>query len=196
MAYLANPVQPLNLNGLPGQMTIGPKDILITYASRSWVPFWLVLKYLPGGVLGMIAFQVLSLLAFVALAALLLLHALRSRRLVGDTPLAAADPAGRLLLWMAGLTIIAVLLGALEQQFFADWTVFNSVGRYLVAAAPAAVPFYLYALASRFHDRPRAQAVLSAVLAVGMGFLAVDTVLLVRQFYTDHPDQPSVQRVA
>lgn len=171
-------------------VSVTPRYTALWYASTSWLPFWLVQFYAPGGgVRTAAAWQAVFLLVDAAVLVVLLLHASRARR--GEIEEKERDPAGRALLWAAGVAV-AFCVGALvQQQLFSDWNVVLSAGRYTVAAAPASALLFLFALSTLRGARRAAGAV-----AVVMFVFGLYAVLLVRQFYADHPAQPNVQRVA
>jgi len=188
--YLANPSQPIQPNGFPQPIVVTPLYTALWYASTAWTPFWLLQFYLPGFPQSAQAWQALFLLLDVFALLALFLHASKSRR--GETG-EPHDAGGRALLWAGGASLALCVLALLEQQFWSDWNVVNSPGRYLVVALPATSVLFLFAL-STMGKRP---APVAAALAVAAVMLAFDiySVVLVRRFYADHPAQDAVQRV-
>jgi hypothetical protein len=188
--YLVNPEQPIQPRGFPQPIVVTPLSTALWYASTSWLPFWLVQFYLPGGLQAAGAWQAVFLLLDIFALVLLLLHASRARR-EGET----RDPAGRALLWAAGSAIASCVLVLLQQQFYTDWNVVNSAGRYTVAAAPATALLFLFALSTLVRRPGQGQRTLAFAIAALMLAFDLYAVSRVRQFYADNPAQPAVQPI-
>ncbi len=173
-------------------MVLTPLSTALWYASTAWFPYWLVQFYLPGFPQAGPAWQALFLLVDVFALLLLYLHVSRSRRGLTGEP---HDPAGRTLLLAASASVGICVLLILEQQFYSDWNVINSAGRYITAAAPASTVLFLFAVSTLVRrPGPRGRAAAGLIAALMLAF-DLYTVSLVRRFYADNPAQPSVQRI-
>jgi hypothetical protein len=163
------------------------------YASTSWLPFWLVQFYLPGGLAAAPLWQRLFLALDVLVLLALFVHASRAKK----APAAAADPAGRTLLWAAAASVGFCVAVLVQQELWADWNVVLSAGRYTVAAVPASALLFLFAVSTTVaRATPRRQRIVALVIAAGMLAFDVYAAVLVRRFYAGNPAQPSVQPIA
>ena len=173
-------------------MALTPLSTALWYASTSWFPYWLVQFYLPGFSQAGPAWQALFLIIDVFVLLLLFLHVSRSRRgLTGE----AHDAPGRTLLLAASAAVGFCVLVVLEQQFYSDWNVVNSAGRYIIAALPASTLLFLFAFSTLVRGPGRSERVLAGGIAVMMVAFDLYTVSLVRRFYTDNPAQAAVQHI-
>ncbi len=173
-------------------LLVTPRYTALWYASTSWLPFWLVQFYAPGGgVRSAPAWQAVFLLVDVTILLALFLNASRARRCASVRE--GRDPSGRALLWASGAAVGFCVLTLVQQQLFSDWNVVLSAGRYTVAAAPASALLFLFAVSTLGRAR---RPIAAAILAAAMLAFGLYTVLLVRQFYADNPAQDAVQRVA
>ena len=174
---------------------ITPLFTALWYASTSWLPFWLVQFYLPGFPQASQKWQTLLLLMDVAVLLVLFLHASRTRR--SENGAARPDPAGRVLLWMAGLAVGTCVCALFQQQLYSDWNVVLSAGRYTVAAVPATSLLFLFAVATlvRAGRSARSSHVAAGAVAAALLLFDVYAVSLVQTFYRDNPRQDAVQPI-
>ena len=172
--------------------TFTPVITLLFWSATGWTPFWLIGRYLPGGMRGMEQNATYILVLDLVLGLALFENASQGRR--GLVP---RDPAARALLWGAGVGLGFMILVLFQQMFFVDWNVLQSSGRYTCAILPLTAVLFLAALTTLARRLPeRGQLALAGV--VGLGLLAASwhTTHLVAQFYTEFPHQPAYQRIA
>lgn len=176
-----------------GSPTIySPTIVLLFWAATGWTPFWLIGRYLDGGMPGMAQNAAYLLLVDLGLVLALFWGASQARR-----ALSPRDPVLRVLLWVAGLNIAFLLLVLLQQMFFVDWNVLQSAGRYLTSVAPSTALLVL-AAAVGVSRRLSIRGQQFAGVVLGLSLLAADfhSVTLLKQFYRDNPRQQKYQKIA
>lgn len=185
--FLGSGIRP---QGSPTQFT--PMIVVLFWSATGWTPFWLIGRYLDGGMPGMALNAAYILLADMVILLALFWGASQARR-----GLAPRDAVLRALLWAAGLNLVVLLAILLQQMFFVDWNVLQSAGRYLTAAAPTNALLLLAAAVAVTRKLPdRGQVVLGIVLAVGLLAVDLHSVSLVRRFYTEFAHQQTYQKIA
>lgn len=186
-------------------VSLNPRYTLLYFASTAWTPYWLIKYFLPypPGWNGQILWQMVAVLVDAAAGILLVMHALHARE-GKDT--SSADPAGRAVLWAAGLTVFVCVAATFEQQLYADWTVVLSPGRYIIASVAASALLFAFALSTMGERRQRlsasgtagggAGAFIAPLVLAGL-MLAFDiySAALVHRFYALTPTQPAVQPI-
>lgn len=185
----------LYLHGLPQPRPVPLRIVLSAISSTSWAPFWLIAPI--QGPVGGILHPLFFVLPFIVVI-LLFLHSSRQ----GKKPVTERenDPVGRALVWAAFSAVLFANTAVLYQIFYVDWSIINYAGRYLVSSAPAAALLLTFAVSTLpvlHHEthgvkRQRALAITFTVL---MFFFALWSALLVRRFYKENPEQPSVQPI-
>lgn len=185
--FLGSGIRP---QGSPTQFS--PIIVVLFWCATGWTPFWLIGRYLEGGMPGMAQNAAYILLADMAIVLALFWSGSQARR--GLAPRSTALWA---LLWAAGLNVLALLVILLQQMFFVDWNVLQSAGRYLTAVAPTNALLLLAAAVGVTQKlSPKGQTIAGIVLAVGLLAVDLHSVSLVRKFYVDSPHQQTFQKIA